>query len=65
MLDKDSFAIYLIHHVLIFALFQIPFFYNLYETSALMAITTMFIVLTLLSLAVAEGLRSIDFKYFF
>lgn len=65
MLDKDSFAIYLIHHVLIFALFQIPFFYNLYETSALMAITTMFIVLTLLSSAVAEGLRRIGFKYFF
>ena len=64
MVDKDSFAIYLIHHVLIFALFQIPFFYYLYETSALMAIPTMFLVLTLLSLYIAEGLHRIVFKYF-
>lgn len=65
ILDRDSFAIYLIHHVLIFMLFQIPLLHGLYETSAIMAITTMSIVLTLLSLAIAEGLRCIGFKYFF
>ena len=65
MVDKDSFAIYLIHHVLIFALFLIPFFYYLYETSALMAMPTMFFVVTLLSVCIAEGLRRIGFKYFF
>ena len=64
MVDKNSFAIYLIHHVLIFALFQIPFFCYLYDTSALMAIPTMFLALTLLSLCVAEGLHRIGFKYF-
>lgn len=65
MLDRDSFAIYLIHHVLIFVLFPIPFLRGLYETSAIMAIPVMFFILTLLSLAVAEGLRRIGFKHFF
>jgi surface polysaccharide O-acyltransferase-like enzyme len=65
IIDRDSFAIYLIHHVLIFMLFQIPLLHGLYETSALLAVPTMFLVLTLLTLAIAEGLRSIGFKYFF
>lgn len=62
--DKDSFAIYMIHHVLIFALFQIPFIQHLYASSACVAIPTMFVLLIILSLFIAELLHRIGFRYF-
>lgn len=64
MVDKDSFAIYLIHHVLIFALFQIPLIQYMYATMACVAIPTMFVIIIVLSLFVSELLHRIEFRYF-
>lgn len=63
-LDKQSFRIYLIHHVLLFALFAFPYFKMLYADDAMMATTMMFCTLMVLTLCVCWILDKVSFKYF-
>ena len=63
-LDKQSFRIYLVHHVLLFTLFAFPYFRMLYTDNVMMAITVMFCTLMALTLCVCWILDKVSFKYF-
>ena len=63
-LDRQSFRIYLIHHVLLFALFPCPYFQMLYADDAMMATAMMFCTLMALTLSVCWTLDKVSFKYF-
>lgn len=63
-LNENSFGIYLIHHVLIVALFQVNFVYQGYADYPLQAITLMFFFILLLAWCLSYILHRIRFTYF-
>ena len=63
-LDKQSFRVYLIHHVVMFILFAMPCFQWLYTWHDIVAIAAMFMVLIIISLLICEILSKIKFRYF-
>lgn len=63
-LDKQSFRIYLIHHVLMFALFASPCFQWLYARYAIAAMVLMFVVLLAVTLVICGLLTKMKFRYF-
>lgn len=62
-INKNSFGIYLIHHVFIFAVYPIPFINSLYNNHAVIAPITMFCLSLAFSWAVSNGLKRVAFKY--
>lgn len=62
--NKNSFAIYLLHHPLVVYLFYTQFFQNIYAYHAFTAISLMFVVAFSISWCMAEGLHRLGFKYF-
>ena len=64
LINKYSFSIYLVHHLLIFALFPLSPFQWLYLNQPFVAIPTMFLSLMLLSFGVGVLLNRVGFKYF-
>lgn len=63
-LNVNSFGIYLIHHILIVASFQLSFVYNSYIDYPLLAIVSMFLVAIIISWTLSEVLHRIKFRYF-
>lgn len=63
-LNNNSFGIYLIHHVLIIALFQVNFVCQSYINFPLIAIISMSLSLLVASLLLNEVLHKIKFHYF-
>ena len=62
--NQYSFGIYLLHHVVIFAVFPLPMLQYLYAHHALLAITLMFMIALSVSWVICCGLKKIGFKYF-
>lgn len=63
-INKNSFAIYLLHHPIIISFFYTNFFQLLYSYHAFTAIVLMFIIAFPISWCMAEGLHKLGFKYF-
>lgn len=63
-LDMQSFRIYLIHHVVFFLLFTLPYFQWLYTHFAIFAMIVMFGAVILLTLGICRALDKIAFRYF-
>lgn len=63
-LNKSSFGIYLIHHVLIIALFQINWVYSTYTDYPFIAVLSMSLGVLALSWILSEILHKIKFSYF-
>lgn len=63
-LNRSSFGIYLLHHVVIFALFYIPWMYNMYVHNAILAFSLMFVLSLSISWFIMFCLVKIGFKYF-
>lgn len=63
-INKNSFGIYLLHHIVIFALFPLSITQYLYVHHAFTAIVLMFIITLSISWVMCSGLRKIGFKYF-
>lgn len=63
-LNKNSFGIYLLHHIIIFIVFPFPIIQYLYTHHALAAIILMFIIALSASWIICDGLKKIGFKYF-
>lgn len=63
-LDKQSFRIYLIHHVVLFSLFTLPYFQMLYVHYAVLSITVMFATVLLMTLGICRVLDKINFRCF-
>lgn len=62
-INKNSFGIYLIHHLFIFAIYPIPFMTTLYADHPIVAPITMFSLSLAFSWIVSEGLKRVTFKY--
>lgn len=63
-LDKQSYRIYLLHHVVLFGLFVIPCFQSLYTHSAIGATLLMFVSVIVLTIGMCQCLTKLNFKYF-
>ena len=63
-LNRSSFGIYLLHHVVIFTLFYIPWMYNMYLHNAILAFSLMFVLSLSISWFIMFCLVKIEFKYF-
>lgn len=63
-LNENSFGIYLIHHVLIVALFQVNFVYEGYAVYPITAISLMFLGVLVASWSLSAFLNRIKFRYF-
>lgn len=63
-LNENSFGIYLIHHVLIVALFQVNFIYEGYAVYPITAISLMFLGVLVASWSLSAFLNRIKFSYF-
>lgn len=63
-LDHCSFGIYIIHHILMFALFPLPFFQTLYLEWPLIATVVMFISLLTVSWSMTWMMKRLGFRYF-
>lgn len=62
--DRQSFRIYLTHHVLMFVLFALPCFQWLYARYSVIAMLLMFIVLLAVTFVACELLTKMKLKYF-
>lgn len=62
-INKNSFGIYLLHHIVIFAVFPLPLTQYLYTHHALAAIILMFTIALSASWIICNELKKIGFKY--
>lgn len=62
VINKNSFGIYLLHHVMIFAIF--PYVEGVYASSAPFAFVIMFVFASLISISLSAILRKTRFRYF-
>ena len=63
-INRNSFGIYLIHHVIIFALFPISFVRGLYDAHFVIAPLAMFVTALSGAWMISEGLKRVGFRYF-
>lgn len=63
-IDKQSYRIYLIHHVVLFALFSLPFLQIFYAYSAIGATIVMFATVMIITISVCYVMTVVKFKYF-
>lgn len=63
-LNRNSFAIYLLHHPIVVALLYTPLFQDLYSQFTCLPIALMFVLALVVSWVWSEGLHKVGFNYF-